>query len=353
MNRLSVIALALGLLAASIAAPAASPDTSGAARAGEEVNVYSYRQPFLVEPLFDAFTAQTTIEVNVIYAEGLIERMVQEGANSPADVLLTTDISRLSSAVEQGVSQPLASEVINANIPATYRDPEGHWFGLTTRARVIYASRDRVAQDTITYEELAEEKWRGRICTRSGQHVYNIALIASMIAHHGEDKAREWVSGVKANLARKPAGNDRAQVKSIHAGECDISLGNTYYMALMRTNDKEPEQKDWAASAKIIMPNAQDRGTHVNLSGIVLAKNAPNRDNAVRLMEWLTKAEAQRFYAEVNHEYPLRDGVPISDMVTSLGELHADSLSLTEIAHNRRRASEIVDEVGFDDGPSS
>ncbi|NND49484.1 MAG: extracellular solute-binding protein, partial [Rhizobiales bacterium] len=248
---------------------------------------------------------------------------------------------------------PLTSDVINANIPATYREPDGHWFGLTTRARVIFASKDRVAQDAITYEELAEEKWRGRICTRSGQHVYNIALIAAMIAHHGEDKARQWVSGVKANLARKPAGNDRAQVKSIHAGECDISLGNTYYMALMRTNDKEPQQKDWAASTKIIMPNAEDRGTHVNLSGIVLAKNAPNRDNAVRLMEWLTGVEAQRIYAEVNHEYPLRDGVPVSDMVTSFGALHADSLSLAEIARNRRRASEIVDEVGFDDGPSS
>ncbi len=327
--------------------------TAGTARAGEEVNVYSYRQPFLVEPLFDAFTNESGIEVNVIYAEGLIERMVQEGANSPADVLLTTDISRLSSAVEQGVSQPLTSEVINANIPATYRDPNGHWFGLTIRTRVIFASKDRVAQNTITYEELAGEKWRGRICTRSGQHVYNIALIAAMIVYHGEDKARQWVSRVKANLARKPTGNDRAQVKSIHAGKCDISLGNTYYMALMRTNDKEPQQKDWAASTKIIMPNAEDRGTHVNLSGIVLAKNAPNRDNAVRLMEWLTGVEAQRIYAEVNHEYPLRDGVPVSDMVTSFGAFHADSLSLAEIARNRRRASEIVDEVGFDDGPSS
>ena len=353
MNQRYAFSFALALLTALSVTPTAAPDTSGIARAGGEVNIYSYRQPFLVEPLFDAFTDESGIDVNVIYADGLIERMVQEGANSPADVLLTVDISRLTSAVEQGVSQALKSDVIEANIPAAYRDRDGHWFGLTTRARVIYASVDRVAQDAITYEELAEEQWRGRICTRSGQHVYNNALIASMIAHHGEDKARQWVSGVKANLARKPAGNDRAQVKSIHAGECDISLGNTYYMALMRTNDKEPQQKDWAASAKIIMPNALDRGTHVNLSGIVLAKNAPNRDNAVRLMEWLTGAEAQRIYAEVNHEYPLRPGVPISDMVSSFGELNADPLSLAEIAGHRRRASEIVDEVGFDDGPSS
>jgi iron(III) transport system substrate-binding protein len=221
------------------------------------------------------------------------------------------------------------------------------------RARVIYASTERVPENAITYEDLADPKWRGRICTRSGQHEYNIALTASMIAHHGEDAAREWLAAVKQNLARKPAGNDREQVKSIYAGECDISVGNTYYMALMRTNDKEPEQKDWAAAVKIIMPNVEDRGTHVNLSGMVLAKNAPHRDNAVKLMEWLTSAEAQRIYAEVNHEYPLREGVPISDMVASFGALHADSLGLAEIARHRARASELVDEVGYNDGPSS
>ena len=324
------------------------------AAAAEEVNVYSYRQPFLVEPLFDAFTKETGVEVNVIYAsQGLVERMKQEGANSPADILLTVDIGRLSNAVSEGVSQPVSSAVLEGNIPAQYRDPDGHWFGVTTRSRVIYASKDRVAQDAITYEELADPKWRGRLCTRSGQHVYSIALIASMIAHHGEEQTKTWLEGVKANLAHKPSGNDRAQVKSIHAGECDVSLGNTYYMALMRTNDKEPEQKEWAASVKILFPNNSARGAHVNVSGFVLAKNAPNRANAVRMMEWLSSDEAQRIYAEVNHEYPVKPGVARSEMVESFGEIHPDSLPIAEIAKHRKRASELVDEVGFDEGPTS
>ena len=344
-----LVSLAVGLFSAATVSTASAPP---AAAAGE-VNVYSYRQPFLVEPLFEAFTRESGIEVNVIYADGLIERMVQEGANSPADVLLAVDIGRLTSAVQQGVAQRLDSEAINSAIPASYRDPDGRWFGLTMRGRIVYASAERVEQDTISYEELADPKWRGRICTRSGQHDYNIALIASMIAHHGEAQAKEWLEGLKNNLALAPSGSDRAQVRSIHAGECDLAVGNTYYMALMRTNEEEPEQKDWAASAKILMPNADDRGTHVNISGMVLASHAPHRDNAVALMEWLTGAKAQRIYAEVNHEYPLREGVPVSDMVASFGELRADPLALSEIAEHRKRASELVDEVGYDAGPSS
>ena len=340
----------IAALAFAAAAFAAAP---APALADGEVNVYSYRQPFLVEPLFEAFTAQTGTKVNVIYAEGLVERMVQEGANSPADVLLAVDIGRLTSAADLGVAQPFSSDVVDAAIPETYRDPDRLWFGLTMRARVVYASKERVDQEQITYEELADPKWRGRICARSGQHVYNIALIASMIAHHGEDKAREWLAGLRDNLARKPAGNDRAQVKSIYSGECDIAIGNTYYMALMRTNETEPEQKDWAAAARILMPNADGRGTHVNISGMMLAKNAPNRDNAVALMEWLVGETAQRIYAADNHEYPLRQGVEVSDMVESFGALNADDLGLAEIARYRARASELVDEVGFDDGPSS
>jgi iron(III) transport system substrate-binding protein len=349
MSYRGLLRLAAGLFAAAAISTAGAPP----AAAGGEVNVYSYRQPFLVEPLFEAFTRESGIEVNVIYADGLIERMVQEGANSPADVLLAVDIGRLTSAVEQGVAQRLDSQVINSAIPATYRDPDGRWFGLTMRGRIVYASADRVEQETISYEELADPKWRGRICTRSGQHDYNIALIASMIAHHGEAAAKEWLEGLKNNLAHAPSGSDRAQVRSIHAGECDLAVGNTYYMALMRTNEEEPEQKDWAASAKILMPNAGDRGTHVNISGMVLASHAPNRDNAVALMEWLTGAEAQRIYAEVNHEYPLREGVPVSNMVASFGELKADALALSEIATHRKRASELVDEVDYDAGPSS
>ncbi|MEP1931882.1 MAG: Fe(3+) ABC transporter substrate-binding protein [Roseibium sp.] len=338
-----------GVFALTTASFAAAP-----AIADGEVNIYSYRQPFLIQPLLDAYTSQTGVKANVIYAKkGLGERISAEGANSPADVLLTVDIGRLDGAKQLGITQPVVSDVVDKNIPAQYRDPEGHWVGLTNRARIIYASRDRVDQDSITYEELADPKWRGRICTRSGQHVYSIGLIASMVAHHGEAKAEEWLVGVRDNLARKPAGNDRAQVKSIFAGECDISIGNTYYMGKMETNDKEPEQKEWAKSVRIMFPNSEDRGSHVNLAGVVLAKNAPNKDNAVKLIEFLTSADAQKIYAEINFEYPVTPGVDVSERVQSWGELKPDALPLADVANNRKTASELVDKVGFDNGPAS
>lgn len=324
------------------------------ALAAETVNVYTYRQPELVQPLLDAFTEETGIETRVLFADkGLEERIKAEGANSPADVILTVDISRLQAAEDAGVTQPLDNETIAANIPAQYRDPEGHWFGLTTHSRVIYASKDRVEEDSITYEELADPKWRGRICVRSGQHVYNLGLIASMIAHHGEEWTREWLQGVKANLARKPAGGDRDQAQAIYSGECDIALGNTYYVGLMKTNEKEPEQQEWADAIKVIFPNVEERGSHVNISGMALAKNSPNRENAIKLMDFLASDEAQRIYAEANHEYPVKEGVPVSDVVASFGELKADELPLSDIAENRKKASELVDEVAFDEGPSA
>lgn len=324
------------------------------ALADGEVNIYSYRQPFLIQPLLDAFTAETGIKTNVVFAKkGLGERIAAEGANSPADILLTVDIGRLDGAKQLGITQPVASDVVSGNIPAEFRDPDGHWIGLTNRARIIYASRDRVDQDTITYEELADPKWKGRICTRSGQHVYTIGLIASMVAHHGAEETEKWLEGVRANLARKPSGNDRAQVKAIFAGECDISIGNTYYMGKMETNDKEPEQKEWAKSVRILFPNSEDRGSHVNLAGVVLAKHAPNKDNGVKLIEFLTSEGAQQIYAETNFEYPVTPGVEVSERVSSWGTLKPDSLPLADVAKNRKTASELVDKVGFDDGPSS
>ena len=324
------------------------------ATAAEEVNIYSYRQPYLINPLLEAFTKKTGVKANVIFAKkGLIERMAAEGRNSPADVLLTVDIGRLTGAVNKGVSQPVSSDALSKNIPEQYRDPNKHWFGLTRRGRVIYASKERVAQDAITYEELADPKWRGKICVRSGQHVYNVALIAALISHHGEAKTEEWLRGVKANLARKPSGNDRAQVKGVYAGECDLAIGNTYYMAKMMLNEKKPEQKKWAASVKMLFPNTAARGTHINLSGMVLAKHAPNKGNAVKLMEFLSSEEAQKIYAKVNHEYPVKDGVPWSDLVKSWGDFKPDALSLAKIAELRKKASELVDKVAFNDGPSS
>ncbi len=342
----------IGLTAAGFALGTAGMVAS--AQAESEVNIYSYRQPELIKPLLDAFTAETGIKANIVFAKkGLGERMKAEGENSPADVLLSVDIGRLQGAKDLGVTQPVFSDNINGNIPANLRDSEGHWFGLTTRARVIYASKDRVTQDSITYEELADPKWKGRLCTRSGQHVYSIGLIASMIAHKGEAETQKWLEDVRDNLARKPTGNDRAQVKSIFAGECDIALGNTYYMGKMLTNEKDPEQKDWAASARILFPNTEGRGTHVNISGMVLAKNAPNKDNAVKLMEFLASDEAQSIYAARNFEYPVEPGIAPSELVASWGSFKADDVSLNEIAAQRTKASELVDIVGFDNGPSS
>jgi iron(III) transport system substrate-binding protein len=328
---------------------------SGPALAGaNDVNIYSLRQTSLIQPLLDAFTQKTGIKANVIFADkGLIERIAAEGASSPADLLLTADIGFLTSAVEQGIAQSIQSSTVEANIPANYRDPAGQWVGLTSRARVVYASKDRVKQDTISYEELADPKWKGKICVRSGQHPYNVALLAAMIAHRGEAEAKKWLQGVKENLAAKPAGGDREQAKAIFSGQCDLALGNTYYMALMATNDKQPEQQEWAKSVKVLFPNAGDRGTHVNISGVVLAKNAPNKDNAVKLIEFLTSEEAQKLYAELNNEYPLKTGVALSPVVQSWGDLKADPLPLAEIGKNRKRASELVDEVGFDQGPNS
>ena len=327
--------------------------THGAVAADvEAVNVYSYRQPFLIDPLLKKFTEDTGIKVNVIFAEkGLIERMAAEGRNSPADLLLTVDVGNLMQAKEAGVV--VHSQALEKEIPAAYRDKEGVWWGLTRRARVVYASKERVKLSDITYEDLADPKWKGKICIRSGQHVYNVALTASMIAAHGETWTEQWLKGVKENLARKPAGDDRMQVKGVYSGECDIVVGNTYYMGAMLQNEKEPEQKEWANSVYILFPNTNDRGTHVNISGAVLAKNAPHKDNALKLMEFLASDEGQQMYAEVNNEYPVKEGVPWSPLVKSWGNFNPDPISLNEIAALRKKASELIDKVGFDDGPST
>jgi iron(III) transport system substrate-binding protein len=348
MRLASARAFALALLSSLFAASIAQAAEPG------EVNVYSYRQPYLINPLFKAFTEETGTKVNVIFAEkGLIERIAAEGRNSPADVLLTVDVGNLTQATDAGIAQQIHSATLEAAIPPAYRDADNEWFGLTRRARVVYASKERVKQNTISYEELADPKWRGKICIRSGQHVYNVALIASMIAAHGEAWTESWLKGVKANLARKPAGDDRLQVKGVYAGECDIAVGNTYYMGVMLQDDKEPEQKEWANSVNILFPNTGDRGTHVNVSGAVVAKYAPHKDNAVKLIEFLASDKGQQMYAEVNNEYPVKEGVPWSKLVQSWGPFKPDPISLNEIAALRKKASELVDKVGFDEGPSS
>ena len=313
----------------------------------EEVNIYSHRQPELIQPLIDAFTAETGITVNVAFIDkGMVERLQAEGDRSPADLVLTVDIARLTQVVEAGVTQPVQSEVLEANIPAAFRDAADHWFGLTTRARIVYASKERVADgDVTTYEDLADPKWKGRICTRSGTNDYNIALMSAVIAHKGPEAAKAWAEGLKANLARKPEGGDRDQVKAIWAGECDISLGNTYYMGQM-VND--PEQKAWADSVRIVFPTFEGGGTHMNVSGVALTKAAPNKEAALKLMEWLTSDEAQKIYAETNHEFPVNPGVATSDLVAGWGSFTPDALPLTEVAANRATALRIMEEINFD-----
>ncbi|WP_062206885.1 Fe(3+) ABC transporter substrate-binding protein [Aureimonas sp. AU12] len=319
-----------------------------------DVNIYSSRQPALIQPLLDAFTKETGLTTATIFIEkGLEERVKAEGANSPADVILTVDIGRLDAAKQAGILQPLSDEIVERDIPATFRDKEKDWFGVTARARVVYASTDRVGADGITYESLADPKWKGKICIRSGQHQYNVALVAAFLAHHGEEKTKTWLTGLRDNLATAPEGGDRDQARNIASGQCDIAIGNTYYVGLMQTNEKEPEQKEWAKAIKVVMPTFEGGGTHVNISGMGLAKNAPNRDNAVKLMEFLTTDEAQRIYSEINYEYPLKPGVETSAVVKAFGELKPDTLSLDEIAANRAKASALIDEVRFDEGPKS
>jgi iron(III) transport system substrate-binding protein len=331
--------LTLSAIVASFAAPV---------MAAEEVNVYSYRQPFLVEPMFNEFTKETGIKVNVKFAKkGLAEKLKQEGEYSPADVVLTSDFTRLVELSDKEVVQPVSSKVIESNIPAQFRDKESEWVALTMRTRAVYSSRDRVGKlgNDFDYSDLANEEFKGKICTRSGKHPYNVSLVSSMIAHHGEAATKEWLEGVKANLARKPQGNDRAQVKAIKEGLCDVSLGNSYYLGKM-VNDKE--QKAWADAVYINFPNQETTGTHVNVSGMAMAKYSPNKENALKLMEFLTGDKAQQMYAEVNYEYPVKEGVKRSELVESWGDFKADTISLDDIAGYHSAAIKLLDEVKFD-----
>lgn len=321
------------------------------AQAADEVNIYSYRQEFLIKPLLEAFTAETGIKANVIFSKsGLLERLQHEGANSPADVILTSDVGPLHDAVERDLVAPIKSSIVEENVPAQYRSRDDLWVGLTARSRIIYTSKDRVEPGEIqTYEDLADPKWKGRICTRSGKDSYNLSLIGSMIAHDGEEQAEQWLRAVKDNLARRPQGNDRGQVKAVMEGQCDLALGNTYYFGHMITNEEEPEQQKWAQSVNILFPNQNDRGAHMSISGAALAKHAPNKDAAIKLIEFLTGEQAQKMYAEVNYEFPVRPGIEWSPLLKEyMGEFKADEINLGDVVKHRAAASRMVDKVGFD-----
>lgn len=331
-----------------LALTASALATSTYALASNEVNVYSYRQPYLIEPMLKEFEKETGTKVNVIFAnKGLEERVKQEGELSPADVLLTVDISRVMKIVNSGVSQPIQSAVLEKNIPAQYRDSNGAWFGLTKRARAIYTSKDRVGKlpAGFDYLDLAKPEYKGKVCVRSGKNAYNVSLFASMIAHYGEETTKKFLEGLKANLAQKPQGGDRDQVKAIKEGICDYSLGNSYYYGKMLDDEK---QREWAESAVINFPTGK-YGTHLNISGVTLAKYAPNKENAIKLIEYLSGDKAQALYAELNHEYPAKEGVEPSKLVQGWGTFTPDTLKLEEIATYYDKALKLVDEVKFDE----
>jgi len=335
------------ILSAAFAAAALAP--APRAFAAEAVNIYTTRQEVLIRPLLDAFEKETGVRANVVFArEGLIERLESEGANSPADVLLTADVSYLLQAEGKGLLQPVQSEVLEAAIPAQYRDPDDTWFALALRARPIMYAKDRVKPEELsTYEALADPKWKGRICVRSSSHVYNQGLVASMIAADGGEAVEEWAKGFAANLARPPAGGDRDQIKAVAAGECDIAIANSYYLAGMLKDTDDPSQAEAARKVAIFWPNQDGRGAHVNISGGGVTASAQNRDNAVKLLEFLVSDEAQRLYADAVNEYPVKPGIAPGEVVASFGTYKADPLSLEEIGKHQAQAVDIMDAAGW------
>ncbi|WP_093982113.1 Fe(3+) ABC transporter substrate-binding protein [Shewanella algae] len=324
---------------------AASSLTLPVAAAGE-VTVYSYRQEFLVKPILDDFSQATGVKVNFVFAkDGIADRLAREGRLSPADLVLTSDFSRLQELVDKQLVKQVDSDTLKQNIPAQYRDPEGNWYALTMRVRNLYSSKERLGPLAINYEDLADARYKGKVCMRSGKHPYNIALVASMIAHHGEADAKSWLQGLKSNLARKPQGNDRAQVQAVKEGLCDIAIGNSYYYGKML---QDPKQRPWAEAAVINFPNQENRGAHINVSGMALAKHAPNSADALKLMEYLSSDAAQQSYAEVNMEYPVKVDVPVSELVASWGDFKADDLPVYKLAEHHQAALRLLDEVKFD-----
>jgi iron(III) transport system substrate-binding protein len=335
--------------AASVAAGLSAVALPAFAQQGE-LTLYTTREPGLIQPLISAFSAQTQIKVNTVFVkDGLLERVKAEGARSPADVLMTVDVGNLLDLVEGGVTQPVKSAALESAIPANLRGADGQWFSLSMRARVLYADKNLKAT-TFRYEDLADAKYKGKVCIRAGQHPYNTALVASLIAHDGEAKAEQWLRGVKDNLARKATGGDRDVARDILGGICDVGLANSYYVGQMKSSKEGSDARKWGDAIKVIRPTfAKSGGTHVNVSGASVAKSAPNRANAVKLLEFLVSEPAQQLYAQANFEYPVRKGVALDPIIgQTIGELKIDPLPLAEIAKYRKQASALVDKVGFD-----
>jgi len=318
-----------------------------------EVNVYSARIESLIKPLLDRFTEETGIKVNLVTgkADALLQRLEAEGRNTPADVLITTDVGRLHLAGERGLLQSVESEVLTAHIPRQYRDPDNSWFGLTLRSRVIVYSHDRVDPENLsTYEALADPEWKGRLCIRSSSNVYNQSLVASLIAHNGREATQEWAKGIVKNFARDPQGGDRDQIKAVAAGQCDLAVVNTYYLAGMLASSQESEVNA-AMAVDVFWPNqpgtAHPRGAHMNISGAAITKPAGNRAEAIRLLEYMLTDEAQRWYADRNFEYPVKSGIEANAILRQWGDFKADDLNLSKLGEYNSEAVRIMDRAGW------
>lgn len=322
--------------------------TASAAQADGEVNIYSSRHYDTDERLYSDFTKATGIKVNRI--EGnineLIERAKAEGENSPADVFITTDAGRLFKLDQDELLSETSSDVLNSAVPANLRHPDGKWYGISQRARVIFYDKERVSEPPQTYADLADPKYKGQVCARSSSNIYMLSLMASQIANNGEDAAKSWASGLLANFAREPQGGDTDQLRGIVSGECDIAVGNTYYFA--RALRKEVKGLSGSTDAiGWVFPDQDGNGTHVNISGAGVTKYAPNRENAVKFLEYLTSESAQNYFAAGNDEYPVLEGVALSASVVQLGTFKADDLNLDELGKNQARAQEIYNEIGY------
>ena len=313
-----------------------------------ELNIYSHRQPFLIEPFIKAYSKQTGTKINIVYAsKGLAQRLQAEGARSPADVILTVDIARLNVYADKKLLAQINSKTLQENVPSHLRDPDHRWFAFSKRARVIVVAKEaKDAQSIKRYEDLTGSKWKGRICARPGSHVYNRALIASLINASGEAKAENWAKGIFDNLARRPQGNDRAQVKAIYEGVCDIAIINNYYFGKLKHSNKREHQK-WADAVNLIFPNQSDRGTHVNISGGGVALHSKNKEEAVRFLEFLTSKPAQDLYGSVNYEYPVNLKIPVSAELRSWGTFQEDQMPIARIADLAPKAQRIIDRVGW------
>ncbi|NRA42917.1 MAG: Fe(3+) ABC transporter substrate-binding protein [Pseudomonadales bacterium] len=336
---------ALLLLTLSAASFASSPSSTST----QEVNVYSARKEALIKPLLDRFSEETGISVNLLTgkADALLVRLQNEGRLSPADLLITTDAGRLYRAKDAGLLQPVQSSVLSEHIPANLRDKDNLWFGLSTRARPIMYSVERVKSSELNrYEDLAGPAFKGRICIRSSSNIYNQSLIASMLAADGAEQTKAFIKGLVANLAKPPKGGDRDQIKAVASGQCDIAIANTYYLAGM-LNSQDPQQVAAAEQLKVFWPNQNDRGTHINVSGAAVLKAAKHRANAVKLIEFLVSADAQAWYAEANHEYPVRAGVAWSPLLESWGSFRADELNLSVLGERNAEAVKLMDQAGW------